>query len=354
MPTVSSPQSNAASTPPLALFQRKYELTIQIPGTTYSISSDDSPALRFTFDLQQRAFQVFWVGDISVYNLSAATINDIMGVTNYQDIQVSLEAGYKTNSNGYGVVWSSPVFQLLFERENVIDRKLTFHCILGLTGQQQLVSGEYTGLTQPDIVRKLAAQTQTPVSALSTLIPSTKPSRPDAFFGSQSHYFTQIAEDANLQWYEGKAGLNFQGVNDTDIPAVPTLTFTPPALPQPNLAQPRPSSNADGVIVGTPQQVPGGVRFTALLDARVQVTKPYLLVKIDNSLIRKMLLYQQSPVPATLTVLDQDGVYIVAGTRFVGDSRGQAWYVEIDGITRTGGRTAMMLLQNWNTNRGNS
>src|ERR1035438_3868590 len=93
------PPATQASPVTVPLFLRRYELTVQIPGTTYTIISDDmgANALRFTFDIQQKAFQnIFWFADIVIYNLAADTSNDILSTPNYQDIQVSVKAGYKS------------------------------------------------------------------------------------------------------------------------------------------------------------------------------------------------------------------------------------------------------------------
>lgn len=342
------------STAAVPLFGRRFQLTIVTPGKTYTISSEDDPPLRFTFDVYQRAYQVWWVADISVYNLSAAVSNDIMGVPNWQDVKVTLQAGYQNLPNGYGVIFQGPVFQLLFERENVVDTKLTFHCILGLIGGQTAVSGTYTQVLRPDLIRALAKQAQINVGAnqLSSLL-STRPlTRGKVVFGSASKYFTQMAEEANCQWFIDSQGLNMSSPNDNDLPKTPTMTLSPPSIPAQNVAGPAVPNAGDGVIIGTPQQVPGGIQFTALLDARLQVKKPYVMAHIDNSLIRSMKVYQESPTPPELTVLDQDGNYTIFATRFYGDSRGNPWYAEVMGLTQAGSKISMMLLTGFNTNRG--
>lgn len=356
--------SSNSATSTIPLFGRRYNIVIQgVPGGDITVASDtfEPEQLRVTFDVYQAAYQVFWWAEVDIYNLSEETNSAIMAAVaapNSQAITVKIDAGYQALSAGYGTIFNGPIFQTLFERENTVDTKLTMHCILGLgpLARNGINNTFAAGLTQAQLFNEIAkvAFSTIPVSKVSPSVKAdNKLSRGKTVFGNPSRYFSQIANNSNMQWWLDKQGLNMTGVNDTDIPSSPSLTFSPPSLPlQNSIGASFPPGN--GVIVDTPQQIPFGVRFKALLDARVQVTNPYLCVKIDNTLIRKMKAFidPSGNQWAQITVLDKDLIFIVNGIRFIGDTRGNPWYVEVNALTRSISKTTLMLNPNYNTNNG--
>ena len=336
----------------IPLYLRKYQVVVSVTnGNTQQniivTDSENEPrALRVTFDISQKAFQVYWYADITIYNLDQATTNLLLG-QQLQNLNVSVSAGYKDGA--YGVIWSGPVFQPLFEREESLDFKVTLHCLLGLfENARNYVSQTFAAqITQTQLVQQMADQafTKIPIDKVSANLSPKKLPRGKIVFGNPGKYFTQIAEDNNMQWWLSQKGLTM-GFPDEDIsPVVPDyLTFSPPLLPKPNTAGWVPPTNANGVIIDTPVQTQYGVAFRALLNPNVQVQKPMLQVKIDNSQIRrqKLLIDPSSQGPAKLTLLDQDGIYVVGGVRFSGDTRGEAWYVDVEAYATTVAKLQLM------------
>lgn len=338
------------------LYGRKYNVTVALPGNngngdtqviTISDSDNEPEALRVTFDIQQRAFQVFWYADINIYNLDQATTQQLLG-NQMQDLVVTVSAGYQKGS--YGVIWTGPVFQPLFERENATDFKVTLHCILGLVLERRnyIDKNFAAGITQADMMKQIAdsAFVKIPVQKISNNLKKATLPRGKTVFGNPGRYFRQIAEDNNMQWWLGDKGLAM-GFPDEDLPeqVSPELTFSPPLLPTPNTAGQPLSNPANGVIIGTPIQTQYGVFFRALLNPNVGVRIPIQKIKIDNALLRKqkLLLDPNGTGPAKISLLDQDGEYAVAGARFIGDTRGPSWYVDVDGYATTGDRLQMIL-----------
>ena len=80
------------------------------------------------------------------------------------------------------------------------------------------------------------------------------------------------------------------------------------------------------------------VEFTVLLDPRVKVEKPLMTVKIDNSQIR----FLKRQIGQPIRPLDQDGTYVVAEVRHIGDTRGNPWYTVIKAMKRVGNATAVL------------
>jgi hypothetical protein len=82
-------------------------------------------------------------------------------------------------------------------------------------------------------------------------------------------------------------------------------------------------------LIGVPEQTQEGVTFRTLLDPRIKLMT---MVKIDNSYIRQM----RQEIGQYPALLDQDGQYQAYKVCHIGDTRGQEWYTEVEGIGRYG------------------
>lgn len=301
-----------------------------------------------TFDVYMPAIQeAYWYADISIYNLDQTTTEQLLTAQS-QGMEVILQAGYQNGVKG--TIWWGPIFQAFFERENVMDYKVTLHCLLRLYDTSRDVTSLGTTLaakmTQSDVVKKIAQLAFTPVNNLSGKLKSTQLPRGKVLFGNLEQYLSRIAEDNNMQWWVGSRGLNF-GSSSEDIVdnTKPPISFSPPAFTT-HGAGPQPAADA-GILIGTPQQTMYGVWFQALLDPRIQAEKPLMRVKIDNSQIRflKLQINQLPPRP-----LDKDGVYVAQAVRHVGDTRGNEWYTEVDAFSVVGDVLEMLGLEAANAN----
>lgn len=334
--------SSATNLTQLTQFGRKYQVQVLFPpdegGNREVITITDSAfepeALRVTFDVYTVAWQAFWYADIAIYNLDQQTTNKILGsgapVASQappikQGMEVIVSAGYQ-NGN-FGVIWDGFVLQPFWERVDVTDFKITLHCVVGLDLiSQNSINKTYAAFTQQEeIVRGIAnaAFRKIPVDTISKNLPQTQLPRGKTVFGSPAKYFTQAAEANDMQWWLSSRGLNM-GKPDEDLAEVSRdniIVYTP-----------------DTGIVGTPQQTQYGVSFRVLMDPRIVVKKPLMQVKIDNSTIR-LQKWQINVLPG---ILDQDGIYVVAAARYLGDTRGQEWYTEVTGYTAVGGKLAML------------
>ena len=342
---MSSPAYAIASTTPY--WGRAWELTVYntpdgsgSPGAIISSSAWEPEALRVTFDIQQTAIpSPWWFADISVYNMNAPSVQQAL----FNAQWITLKAGYQSvalagadgSSSSLAVVWSGAVMQVLYERDSVVDLKVTFHCLA----------------TDPKIARNInfnmgrnASQAQV-VSKMVEAVPSvaTQNTLPDALssnqyvrqrtvFGTTDKYFGQIAQGNNMQWFKAAKGAYLGQLQSST--ATPDIVYSPPIPPTPlpanwNLT---PSPTTSYTILDSPQQTDSGVEFKVLLDPRLIVKLPPLLVKIDNAVIRQM----KANLPQTaLFPLDVDNLYIVAAVRHYGDTRGNDWCTDITGYTRT-------------------
>jgi hypothetical protein len=163
-------------------------------------------------------------------------------------------------------------------------------------------------------------------------------------FGNLSTHLDNIANQAGMQYWVGDdGGLSFGGVDEdlTSINENGDLVFAPPFLGASSTSPappPLPPGTAQSLI-GTPVQTLYGVSFRVLLDPRVQTKKPLMTVKIDTS----QILFLKRQIGQNPRILDSGGVYVVVATRHIGDSRGNTWETQIDGISRSGNTLAMLI-----------
>jgi hypothetical protein len=306
----------------------KQQFDTQKPSSQSVVSSSefgDGESLRVTFDTSAVAYPAYWYGNIEVYNLNAES-TDLFFT---RGAAVAVYAGYE---NGvYGKIFEAPIFQVMWERENVVDNKLTLRCIIGLDNNLVNFSAEAFS-SQAELVRQIAARALNPITIdrlSSRLEEGPRSPRKRTFFGDPRKYFDQIATQNQMQWWMSETGLNIGSLNDPDltqgqigpIPAGNALVYTP-----------------ETGLVGTPQQTQDGVDFRVLLDARLRVTNPPMSVKLDQSSIRLL----KAQIGQLQNFLDVDGVYKVAGVRHYGDTRGNPWYTEIVGVSVAGGRLTML------------
>lgn len=315
----------------LPTFGRKYLITVQLPDSTEILkvaddNSSDPDALRVraTFDVYTPALQgAFWYGDICLYNLDQLTTNKLLARPIKQGAIVTVAAGYQHGN--YGTIWRAPVFQPLFDRENVVDFKITLRCVLGLNEfLYNNINLRYgAGVTQYELVQTIANSSfrKIPIGSISLALAGKKQPRGGVLFGRPDKYLTNIAQDTNSQWWFGLNGLNI-GKADEDTPTQSVdFVYTP-----------------QSGIIGVPQQTQYGVDFRVLLDPRIRIQRPLPVVKIDNTAI----VQQKKSIGELPGILDQNGEYIVAAARHFGDTRGNDWYTDITGVTSTGGKMAML------------
>lgn len=315
------------STSQIPMFGRAWELAVNTnpdaSGNSQNIvvssSSWEPEALRITFEVNMAAYKSLWFAKICIYNMNAATAQKILT----QGMGVTLKAGFQLP--GAGIIFQGQIYQPMWEQENAVDFKLTLMCYVGMKeviGNYASFSGS-PGSTQASLVAKMAASAYHPITVGSidtTALSKTTLPRSRAFFGDPNAFVDAVAAGNNMQSWVGFNGMN---LGDLQTATNNPITYTPTTG-----------------IIGTPQQTQDGVSFRVMLDPRLQVLQPPMQVAINNAVIRQMPRYPGS-YPS---ILDKDGLYIVMGLQFVGDSRGTggSWYTEVIAATSVGGKLAML------------
>lgn len=317
-------------------------------SSTVIVSSNawEPEALRVTFDVLQ-AFNSspLWYADISVYNLDDQTAQNIAVNATW----ATLKAGFQFGPQLSSIIWDGPVFQTLYTRENVVDQKLTLHCValpgaLGdivsfsmgqFSSQQQLVARMIQETNLPPI--SPASGTQGSVAA--ARMTATQYPRGNTVFGRVSRFLTQLADSNQVQqWNDGKQAY----ISEADSGSrSPTYVYSP-AFPPGSTGNDGGLTGVNESIIGTPQQIQQGVVFTVLLDPRLKVQLPPLLVQLVRTNITQL---ERTPtVNSDLpTALASNLLFFAGQVRHTGDTRGNEWQTEVTGWSTAYAQTLLNL-----------
>jgi hypothetical protein len=329
--------ASLASTTPY--WGRAYTLTVYntpdgsgSPGVIISSSAWEPEALRITFDVHQTALpSPWWFADISVYNYDDNAMSNALTSAQW----VTLSAGYQSIGNQQ-VIWSGAVMQVLLTREDVVDIKLTFHCFATDPRELRRINFNQAQNTSQatTVAAMLIAISGHVIAPLPPGLSDTKYLRGKVVFGNVDKYFGQLADTYNMTWFKAPKGYAIGPLDSgTNTPA---YTYSPP-LPA-NWAGGAPSVTTSYTLIGTPQQTDCGVEFSVLLDPRLKVQMPPLLVALNNVVIAQLVRqFPQGP----FMPLAQDGQYVVAEVHHRGDTRGNLWQTDVRGFTRAWTQNAL-------------
>ncbi len=329
-------------------WRQAWELTV-----TYQVSSDDTATqnavistdsvigepLRITFEvLQSTVASPWWFADIVVYNMSEQTRKEIA----LNAVKVTLKAGFQIGPALSSVIWSGPVLQVLFDQENIVDSRVTFHCVSNPLVMENMISfsmGPYA--SQAQLMAKAADRIGLPPMDLdqgtlsqyaSTVTNAKKYPRGNTVFGKMGSQLNRIAKDQNLNTYRDGSKAYMTEVSAGETVPVADLSY---AVPNPLDTTSGLSNGVTQSIIGTPRQFPEGVIFTVLLDPRLQVQLPVLVVHLAGlPLISQQTAQLNSSIA---TPLNANLLFFVGQVRHVGDSRGNDWYTEVTGYNTTYG-----------------
>ncbi|HEV2615961.1 MAG TPA: hypothetical protein VGU63_05050 [Candidatus Acidoferrales bacterium] len=298
-----------------------------------SQSGWDPEALRVTFEVVQSTLpSPFWFADIKVYNLGSEEIQNLL----WNATWLTLKAGFQSGTNQYSIIWDGPILQVLFNRENVTDLVIEFNCLAGpwLLEQQFISISQGNNSSQYNAVSKMISQMHGNVAEqvspkAKSMLQAKQYPRGKTIFGSVSKYISEISDDNFLNnWIDGNQHYLSELYNP-DVTVDPDIVYGPPLPPGSSTIQSS-SGSITRSILGVPIQNPFGAIFTVLLDPRLKVQIPPLLVKLDQTVIQQ----QKLQYPNVMTPLDQSGLFVVGQVKHYGDTRGNDWATEVTGFTR--------------------
>lgn len=346
----------AASTIPL--WGRAWELTVFDGNgnpTTLTQSSWDPEALRMTFDVLQAVIDSpYWFADIAIYNLNKPTAQNILLNAQWVVLKAGYQAGNSgdgSNTSGPGIIWIGPVLQVTFDKENVVDQIIRLNCV-SIAGRnpdgtliQESMINTANGIlkSQKDVIASLIAISNSGDPGAAPLTPDQMNAqvgplaqqrfaakeypRGKTFFGTVSRYIAQTSNDAYVNYWRGMGGQHFVSeLIDPSKPLTPDVVFGPPYPP--GYTPSTPTAGITRSIIGVPKQTVFGCIFKVLLDPRLIVNIPPMLVQLDQTLIEQLQI-QIGQLPPARSILTQGGLYVVGQVRHYGDTRANDWYSEV-------------------------
>ena len=320
------------------LFGRKWKVSILEPisesdveteYTAHVVSDSDyeDTSLRVTFNIQK-----FWTmpnySEVCVYNLAPDLENMIVK----RGWRVIVQAGYVNGA--FGTIYHAPIFQPLWEREDTVTSKLTLRCIdaMDVIYQNHVATVGTVMQHQKDMVAKMMSEARVPskITQMSDTLEDNVLPRPKIYFDAPIYYMRKYAQQSGT--LPSVSGLNTYIMKPTDVPTQKLIDEAIPLFP------------GLGGLVGTPQQTQNGISFTCLLNPNIDLFSPNpMLVKLDKAVVIKQLQLTQGD--EKFSILDKDGVYKVIGLTHIGDTRGQSWYTNVNGVDQSLSGTAGAMFQ---------
>ena len=325
-----------SATSAIPLWGRAWKLSVKLASGDIQVlsqSSWDPEALRIVFDILESTLpSPFWYADVIVYNLNDPEMQNIL----FNAVWLTLEAGYQSGPSKSSIIWDGPVLQVMFDREDVVNLTMHFNCLAGpwLIEEQfvNVAMGQMSSQLQvvSSMIDQMGGNVDEQVSPKAKkLLGAKQYPRGKTIFGKVSKYVSQMADDNFLNHWIGGNQHFLSELFDSSITMNPDLVFGPPFPPNYNAGSSSDTSITRS-IVGVPKQNTFGAIFTVLLDPRLKVQLPPLLVKLDQTVISQLKIqYGQ-----VLTPLDQSGLFVAAQVRHYGDTRGNDWYTQVTGYTR--------------------
>lgn len=337
----------------IPLWGQSWELTVYYATASgspqpvvISCQAWEPEALRVTFEIAQSQMpSAWWSADINVYNFNTASELNAL----YNATWVTLSAGFQYGPQKSSVIWNGPVLQVLIDRENVVDQRVCFHSVASpliadnlvslsvgaQTSQLTLLSKMVNYVNSPalnGVATNAVPAGGTPLSAacspyVGSALAKQYP-RGNTVFGKLGKQMQVMADDHFVQNFRTGLQVAMSEISTGQTSPTPALVYSPPFPP--NAAANVPAGVTQSII-GTPRQTPFGVVFQVLLDPRLQVAVPPMVVQLDYTLITQAAVQLGELPPISLT--GNNTLFFVAALKHVGDSRGNDWQTEVTGFS---------------------
>jgi hypothetical protein len=347
----------------IPFFGREWGVTVKlVDGRIVRIGSQpdqgDTP-LRVTFTVETFMLLSYWFARVTIYNPSAKFVSgpDVTSFLHGREQLlsgniVSLQAGYKAGLNAgdtpiqreaANLLYTGNLYQSLWERENVVDFKLTLRCATGFIqdAYNRVNITIAAGATDYDAILAICGPkpdgANLPIKEIDAA--STAELKRVTYGGSQTFFdapydlIRKITDQHGLFAWVAQGGVTIRAFDPADIEnKAPRIIYAPPGLnAPPGLLTPNSAVAFKPTVIGVPTQTQDGISFRVLLDSQVQIGD---LIQLDpGTFINQYQFQLTTDLPPLANRL---GLYVVQGIRHVGDSRGKGddWYTEIQGLTR--------------------
>ncbi len=283
---------------------RSVHLTAEGAGGKIDLST-----LRIRFDVEQDTLQSPNVLDAIITNVSKATGKRFI---DGEFKKVTLSAAYRENE---AVIFEGNIIQSRYGRETPTETYLNLRCGDGDKAYNFAVVKKTLGAgsTGRDVYKALL-ETMKPHGIVEGFVTEAlaklKYPRPVVMYGQSKDFLRTLAHSTDSTWSIQNGKLDVVGIGQTKPGDTVVL-------------------NAATGMIGMPEQTAGGIIVRCLINPQIAVSRK---IKLDNASIQ-MAKYDASFFGelknAKLPSLDADGLYKVLKIKWVGDTRGNAYYMTL-------------------------
>lgn len=330
--TISYPDSDSQTEKTAQDFYNQQDSDVVLNIANYDESTNDllqGDSLRCSFDIKRYAMGQPNTATIKLYNLTADAEKKMI----VEGYRVVVHAGYQQHA---GLIFDGFVIYATRTKENGTDYTIT---LLAIDGYQFLMNGYCNfsiqrGITARDVVKNIANQASAPIEigypkdSDTSVLDGQKYTRGQSVHGLARGTLDDIAKALNATWYVdcGKLYLIHFGESTSDLP----------------LGQQAIDLSPDTGLIGNPTQIEYGINAKSLLNPEIV---PFCFVYLDPQYITLTLpdIGSNGQISNTqLYQLDSKGLYRVVSCEFVGDTRGNDWYTEINAVIQSGTSPQML------------
>lgn len=304
-------------------------------------------------------FQIEWadtkwprVANVKIYNLSADTTNKILGqefakiriIAGYDGLAPAVDASQvgiareispdevgQTNGQNFGLIFDGDIRFTVTGKDNITDSWVLIQAI----GDHEafLYARTKTTIAAGYTLADLHQVTMQGFNAFGVTqgitgdMPTTVFPRGRVLYNASRNVMDNIASQCNSTWQ----------LIDGQVQMVPEDKYIHEAI----------VLNADTGLVGMPQQtMGGGVNVRCLINPNIRING---LIQLDQASVYRVALgnNEVAQSPGRISEVDEngnrvltgttsqaasiatDGVYIVKAIDYTGDTRGQAWYMDL-------------------------
>lgn len=256
----------------------------------------DVSSLRCRFEIYKNLEEEPNYSVVTIYNLAGESEQSILD--NGQSVTV--EAGYY--GAAFGLIFNGSIIQWARGKEDGTDKYLRLVCQDGdhLLTSAFVCTTLAKGATQENVVSACLSGAS---AGKMELAPGSLP-RAKTLFGMSRAYLHQAAVTGGGKFYV-----------DDGVANIVAASFAGSDL----CADLRPDTG----LVGTPEQTDYGVSARCLLNPCLKLNAK---VRIDSQYVAA----REARKGTTLTALPTDGIYRVSRINYLGDTRGDEWYCDIE------------------------
>lgn len=298
---------------------------------------DDVEALNVSdlhckFEVHKKMERGGFYAIVRIYNMSAETENKIIE----EGDRLVIEAGYANSGEDdtpgqYGKIFDGQIIYTSRTKEGNTDYILTLSAIDGDSplNLNYIAKTVNKGINQRQVIETVCnvSETETPVTEITNGLSEQKLPRGKVFFGRPFDYVEDVCRGNGAIYYVEDGGLTVTKLSDVSDDEA--LVISP-----------------ETGLIGVPQQVEFGVTFKTLLNPAIRMKTK---IKLTHTEVN-----ERDVVPGQngmkQTPLDEEWIYQACEVVHRGDTRGEEWYTEVQGLSRYGKGSLPAIMANEHTN----